>query len=363
MFSNDRVKQGLTKIGLVLLTILFVPVACVDDNTERNNTPLNIVSYGGYWQEVIKQSMYIPYTEQTGISIIEQTYDGSYGPLQEEYLYNTKKWDVVNVETNMVFQGESDDITEAIDYSLVNTDDFIPEAIHSHGVGVMTWSWIMAYNKDLYAGNPPQSWVDFFDVERFPGSRGLQQDPRRVLEIALIADGVPVNQLYPIDVERALAKLKKLNDDLLARNQQLVWWNAYSRPAELLDSGSVTMTPGTNGRILQAMKSGMTKIDYTWNGGIIDLDWWVVMKKSQNKESSYDFINFASSVEAQREMSLMISYGPVNNAALASLPEDVRRTLPTYPDNLSKQFYFDTEWWGQNYDTIIERWNQWRNQL
>lgn len=363
MMSSVEVKQNFLKIGLLLSLVLFVPTACVDDGGNSNTEPLNIVSYGGYWQEVIKQSMYLPYTEKTGTSIIEQSYDGSYGPLQEEHLYYTKKWDIVNVETNMVFQGETDGITEAIDYSKVDTDNFLPEAIHSHGVGVMTWSWIMAYNKDLYASNPPQSWVDFFDVEKFPGSRGLQQDPRRVLEIALIADGVPVNQLYPIDVERALAKLEKLNDDLLARNQQLVWWNAYSRPAELLDAGSVTMTPGTNGRILQAMKSGMTKIDYTWNGGIIDLDWWVVMKKSENKEWSYDFINYASSVEAQREMSLMISYGPVNNAALASLPEDVRRTLPTFPANLEKQFYFNTEWWGQNYDTIIERWNLWRASL
>jgi putative spermidine/putrescine transport system substrate-binding protein len=307
--------------------------------------------------------MYTPFTSVTGIAINEQSYDGSYGPLQEEALYKVKKWDVVNVETNMVFQGKTDGITEPIDYTRVDTDNFIPEAIHSHGVGVMTWSWILAYNKETYGSNAPQSWVDFFDVEKFPGSRGLQQDPRRVLEIALIADGVPLNQLYPLDVDRAFAKLTKLNNDLLSRNQQLVWWNAYSRPAELLDVGSVTMTPGTNGRILQAMKSGMTKIDYTWNGGIIDLDWWVVMKDTKNMDTALEFINYASSVEAQREMSLQISYGPVNNLALASLPEDVRRTLPTYPANLAKQFYFNTEWWGLNYDSIIDRWNLWRSSL
>jgi putative spermidine/putrescine transport system substrate-binding protein len=363
MISNVGVKQSLMNTVLFLFLCFFALVSCVDNDTNQNKEPINVVSYGGYWQEVIKQSMYLPFTDKTSILIIEQSYDGSYSPLQEEALYNVKKWDVVNVETNMVFQGKSDGITETIDYSKIDTDNFIPEAIHSHGVGLMTWSWVMAYNKDVYGSNPPKSWVDFFDIERYPGSRGLQQDPRRVIEIALIADGVPTNQLYPLDVDRALTKLKKLHDDLLARNQQLVWWNAYSRPAELLDAGIVTMSPGTNGRILQAIKSGITKIDYTWNGGIIDLDWWVIMKNSTNKEQSHDFINYASSVQAQREMSLLISYGPVNNAALASLPEDVRRTLPTYPANLEKQFYFNTEWWGQNYDTIIERWNRWRLEL
>jgi putative spermidine/putrescine transport system substrate-binding protein len=348
------------KSMLAVWVSLILFTACSNDDNTQNAEPITVVSYGGYWQEVIKQSMYTPYTAKTGAKIIEQTYDGSYQPLVDEATYNTKKWDVVNVETNMVFQGKDDGITEEIDFKKVDIKNFIPEAIKSHGVGLMTWSWILAYNKNTYGSNPPSSWADFFDVSKFPGSRGLQQDPRRVLEIALIADGVAVNQLYPLDVERALAKLKKLNDDLVARNQQLVWWNAYSRPAELLDTGVVTMTPGTNGRILQSIKSGITKIDYTWNGGIIDLDWWVIMKNSSNKDEAHDFINYASSIEAQRQMSLLISYGPVNNAALASLPEEVRRTLPTYPENLSKQFYFNTEWWGKNYDTVIVRWNQWR---
>jgi len=358
---TDRLDSK-TLLAFVLIGFMILP-ACSTNDDDVPTDPITVVSYGGYWQEVLKTSMYDPFVDQSGIGLIEQTYDGSYQPLLDESLFQTNKWDLVNVETNMVQQGEDDDIVEPIDYTIVNVDDFIPEAVHSHGVGVMTWSWVLAYNKDLFGQAPPQSWVDFFDINRYPGSRGLQDDPRRVLEMALLADGVPPNQLYPLDVERALTKLSELNEDLIDNNQQLVWWSAYARPAELLDNGIVVMTPGTNGRILQSMRAGITKIDYIWDGGIIDLDWWVVMKDSPNKETAMEFLKYASSIEAQREMSLMISYGPVNNAALASLPEEVRRTLPTYPANLAKQFYFDTVWWTNNYNTVIERWNQWRQTL
>ena len=38
--------------------------------------------------------------------------------------------------------------------------------------------------------------ADFFDLERFPGKRGLPKGARRNLEWALMADGVELNNIY-----------------------------------------------------------------------------------------------------------------------------------------------------------------------
>lgn len=344
---------------LLLATLLlpWVLAGCLNDDNQQS--PLIVASYGGYWQEVLQQAMFVPFADESGMEVIDEIYDGQYQPMLDQAAMGITRWDLVNVEGNMVILGEDDGILEPVDYSVVDSLDLIPEARHSHGIGVMTWSWILAYNKRTFPQNPPNSWTDFFDVDGYPGSRGLQRDPRRVLEAALLADGVPAAQLYPLDVDRALDKLDELIADLETYGDELVWWSAYAEPAELINDGDVVMTPGTNGRILQAMQAGGNDIAYTWNGGIIDLDWWVVMKDSPNKKAAMEFLQYTASVEAQRQMSTLIAYGPVNPDALDLLPQSVRVTLPTHEANLDRQLFFDTQWWSENYESVLVRWNAW----
>src|SRR4030095_15217409 len=74
---------------------------------------------------------------------------------------------------------------------------------------------LLAYNTETYPDNPPSSWADFFDTEKSPGTRGGQNDVNQgALEAALLADGVAPEDLYPLDYDRAFAKLDTLGDDL-----------------------------------------------------------------------------------------------------------------------------------------------------
>src|SRR3546814_14961578 len=63
----------------------------------------------------------------------------------------------------------------------------------------------------------PSSLQDFFDLERFPGPRGLRRTPMTSLEWALLADGVPGDKVYSLlrteaGVARAFAKLATIRD-------------------------------------------------------------------------------------------------------------------------------------------------------
>ena len=60
----------------------------------------------------------------------------------------------------------------------------------------------------------PASWADFWDVKRFSGPRGLRNNPRGTLEIALLADGISAEKLYPLNLDRAFAKLDELRPHL-----------------------------------------------------------------------------------------------------------------------------------------------------
>ena len=66
----------------------------------------------------------------------------------------------------------------------------------------------------------PQSWADFWNLKEFPGKRTLGRISQSVLEAALLADGVPFDKLYPIDVKRALEKIKEI------KSQTLFWRTA-----------------------------------------------------------------------------------------------------------------------------------------
>lgn len=69
----------------------------------------------------------------------------------------------------------------------------------------------------------PASWADFWDVDKYPGKRGLRKRAVYNLEFALLADGVKVEDVYrvlstPTGVERAFAKLSELKP-------HIQWWD------------------------------------------------------------------------------------------------------------------------------------------
>ncbi|MFX5656770.1 extracellular solute-binding protein, partial [Acinetobacter baumannii] len=54
------------------------------------------------------------------------------------------------------------------------------------------------------------------------------------LEAALLADGVALDQLYPLDVDRALKKIAEIKD-------HLVLWDTGASSQQLFRDGEVTM--------------------------------------------------------------------------------------------------------------------------
>lgn len=59
------------------------------------------------------------------------------------------------------------------------------------GAGFLYASTVYAYNEDYIPAETPATMADFFDLEKFPGRRGMRRVPQGNLEFALMADGVP----------------------------------------------------------------------------------------------------------------------------------------------------------------------------
>ena len=150
--------------------------------------------------------------------------------------------------------GCEEGLYEPIDWDAVGgKDQFIDAAVDDCGVGTIVWSTVLAYDGDKITDDPPQSWADFWDTEKYPGqARACAGGPKYTLEFALMADGVAPAEVYevlrtPEGVDRAFAKLDEIKDDI-------IWWEAGAQPPQLLASGEVVMTSAYNGRISAANK-------------------------------------------------------------------------------------------------------------
>lgn len=344
--------RKVTRCSLVLVLVSLV--ACGGGDVGEVEAPaaagtLTVASFGGAWQEAQSASMFRPFAEATGVTVEEREYAGEFDLVRSNG--SSGAWDVIDVEPAELLHGVEEGLFEPIDWSGIDRDALLPSAVHEYGVGLMTYAIVLGYSTEAHE-TAPTTWADFWDTERFSGQRALRNNPQWMLEIALLADGVPAADLYPLDLDRAFATLDRLRD-------HVVMFEDWAEPAELLTAGDVTFAVGTNGRLAAARDAGES-VDFSWQGAVVSSDWFVIPKGSQNKVRAQELVAYAVSLEAQSAFPRQIDYGPVRNDALEALPEEVQQRLPSFPAHMEQAVTFDAEWWRANEDEANRRWEEWR---
>ena len=96
---------------------------------------------------------------------------------------------------------------------------------------------LLAYDGEQFPDGGPESWADFFDVERFPGPRAFPNygRPWSVLISALLADGVLADALFPLDLDRAFRRLDELKPYIT------VWWTSGDQSQQMFRTQEVVM--------------------------------------------------------------------------------------------------------------------------
>jgi len=336
--------------GAALVTASVGPFV---HTTMAKGETLKVCSYGGSYQESQRKALIQPFAEKFGVKIIEAS-----GPdiakVKAQVDNKAYEWDVVDLETRHIARGELENLLEPIDTNVVNLEGIDPKAIRKAAIGNIFWTTSLAYNKKAIGDQkPPASWADFWDVKNFPGPRALQDQAPFNLEFALLADGVPMDKVYPIDVPRAFKKMDELKDQIT------VWWKNGAEQVQLLTSAEAYYSSAWTGRVNVAQSKGVP-LEIVWEGGCLDLDWWAIPKGNPNKDLAMKFIDFAISAERQGEqMQKYIAYGPTNLGAFKYITEERAKQLPSYPENLKKQFAQDADYWGPNLAPLTEKWKTW----
>ncbi|ESZ26118.1 ABC transporter substrate-binding protein [Mesorhizobium sp. M0761] len=306
-------------------------------------------SWGGTTQEAQTKSWAAPFEASSSIKVLQ---DGptDYGKLKAMVDAGNVTWDVVDVEMDFAIKAAKDGLLEPIDYAVVPKTDLDPRFSNEHAVGSFYYSFVLAWNKGAVASEPA-GWADMFDTKKFPGKRTFYKwSAPGVIEIALLADGVPADKLYPLDLDRAFKKLDTIKSDI-------VWWGGGAESQQLIASGEAAFGQLWNGRVFALQQDG-TDVGVSWNQNLTAADVLVVPKGTKNKASAMKFLAAATSPTGQAKFAEASGYAPINTKAKAEMPADSVKALPDA--HVEGQINLDMNYWAEHRDEIATRWYAWQ---
>ncbi|HWK97073.1 MAG TPA: ABC transporter substrate-binding protein [Pseudolabrys sp.] len=307
--------------------------------------PLYINTWGGPWEAAAKTHLFDPFTKETGIEI-RTVSPVSFAKLAAQVKTGAYEFDITTLGGGELVRANQAKIIEPW------TNEPFKGAVFENGVASHAFATIIGYRKDKYPNGGPKDWKDFWDVAKFPGPRSLQRYPVRVLPFALLADGVPMDKLYPLDVDRAFKSLDKI------KKHVRVWWTAGNQSTQILRDGEVDMIGIWHGRYYDAEDAG-APVGMTWNQGETDVAYWVVAKGTPNEAAARKFIEFAVSAKPLAGFVSAAAYGPANPAANEFIPADKAARMPTSKENASKIFDQDIARLGADPADISRRFEEW----
>lgn len=295
---------------------------------------------GGTLLDVMTKHLIGPAEKKLNIHVTPDPNADRYPVIKAQVQSGKPIWDMFDASAGYCVRGREEGLLEPIDYSLIPNAATVPDAFKDdYYVGLSAYATVLAYNTDAFGDAGPQSWADFWDVEKFPGRRALRNYARPMMEVALLADGVEPADLYPLDVDRAYAKLEEIKPHID------VWWTSGAESAQLIFDGEVDMMPIWDGRITNAIENGAAAA-FTRNKAIMEFSCIGVLKGTQHKEATMKFINELLDPKGQAGWATDYMTGPLNTEFAQYMDPDRLATLSSAPDNIAIQVPLSAAWWA-----------------
>ncbi len=297
-----------------------------------------------------------PFRDATTIGAKVGVWNGDLDALKAATKANVEAWDLVQVNSEQLAAGCAGGLFEKLDWTQIGgKDHYLPMATSDCGVGATVTNTVLAWDRDKFPGTP--TWVDFWDVTKFPAKRGLRKTVKGNLEIALMADGVMPQDVYKTlatgdGVDRAFRKLDQLKP-------YIVWWQTPDEAAKILGSGDVLMTSAPSPAVVAQAASTHRNFGMQWMGSLYDVISWAVLKTSPQQREAGQFLYFSGTAAIQARLVPAVGLGGLAKGANDGLAPDLAVLSPTYPPNLQAGLRLDTAFWLANTAKLRQRFDAW----
>jgi putative spermidine/putrescine transport system substrate-binding protein len=185
----------------------------------------------------------------------------------------------------------------------------------------------------------------------------MRKTPKYSLEFALMADGVPPDQVYPTlrtpeGVDRAFRKLDEIKPNV-------VWWWSISQVPDLLGSREVVMSVTSPGRLVVANRTEGRNFKLDWHGNIYAVDYWVILANSPRKAEAAQLLRYMTRPENQMRLASYMPTGLTSIEANRLVDPKFKLDTPSDPANMTDALELDADFWVEYGDQLTQRFNAW----
>lgn len=327
----------------------------------RNEGPGELVwkDGGGALHEGFQAAYLEDWERITGWTVISSAPSTSPGELQVQVDSGSPEWDLVETGTAALVM-ESEGLLEEFSPELLSyLEETLPDgyAVTPHRMQYSATGSIVAWNTDSWpasGGGHPTTPSDLFDTSAFPGKRCLYGRPEvapGTLEYALIADGVDEGNLYPLDVDRALARLDSIKSDT-------VFWMSGAEGIQFVLDGNCDLGWLFHGRVAAALLAEPdAPIGYSWDGAILGRSYLTIPRGAPSSAAAMSALAYGMTSENQCELLNLTGYGvPITTDCLDEFGERWAIT----PEVLESTLGFgDDEFYSADIAPLVEQFNSW----
>jgi putative spermidine/putrescine transport system substrate-binding protein len=353
MFKSHLTTRTTLLMASTLVALALSASACGSGSSGGDNV-VTYAGWGGSGQDALSPAFFKPFTDATGIKVIS-TGPVDYSKIQQMSKAGKVTWDVAQIDPD--FGLNDSPYLDKIDCSQVPCTDLTVGGLHAfpQGAPVLTFSAVLTYNTKAFPSNPPQTWSDFYDTKKYPGKRAVMTNlaggGNGTLETALIAAGVAPNDLYPLDMNKALAEINSIKSDItfVQTNQQCV---------DLVSRGDAVMGNCLNGDAAAGKAQG-DPIDWSWAQQILFADYLTIVKGTPHASNAAKLVQWMTAQQHNGNLANYIAYGPTNqhsvkDAESAKYADSLASTHVMTGSNAP--IVWDGNWWYENAQQVNHEW-------
>jgi putative spermidine/putrescine transport system substrate-binding protein len=228
----------------------------------RAATQLAVRTPGGAYDDVKRETVYEPFRKATGIEIVPVA--ATVAKLLAMHKSGQMEVDLIDTGDDVLLQLDGAGALVPIDYKAfkyADPNDIEASVRHKTFVGNFNYAMVMGYHTAAYPkGSEPKSWAEFWDIQKFPGPRTLADMASGApdIEFALLADGVPMDKLYPLDIDRAFKVMTRIRPAITK------FWDTGALSAQMLADKEVVLGGIWSTRIGVAIEKGAS-LGIQWN--------------------------------------------------------------------------------------------------
>lgn len=343
---------------LVAFSVVLQCAAPATALAEKKRT-LHLLSSGGSFGRAVHTAYAVPFQKKTGIRVI--SVPGGEDPiatLKAQSIAGRVSIDIAIMsvtQLNMI-----DDIIS--EHGLRLPDDLLIRQPLEHKLVPfdLEAAAVLVCNEELVK-RCPTSRTSYFDTKNFPGPRGMVNvsigDIMPALELALLADGVKQRDIYPMDLDRAFARLRSVRKDIR------VFWDNGTQSQDIVRSGEVFYNLMGNGRAEQLVAHHGMKLKLIYDGVTVAASGMAIPKNAPHPVEAREFLKFVlENPQQQAVFTSLTLYGPVTKRgadAVAAKGVGGHTGLHmgrAFVADLAYQKKKDA-WVAANGNDVLERWN------